>query len=418
MASHQIDPKISAMFDGISEDTCTGPITGVKFTNELFDALTCYKLEAITDNKVRYMAEKANAEIFGNTVCKDYHPYLVLSLAAQIYVPGKTATGKLLTSYFPGSQTTIPTSISDEWKMPTKKTSETDETLITDEEAVFTGRSSKANTDQVKQLCFSCAFLLRGFVKPEANITKAFEKLGGRFSSLYALTKDDGIKVPAPAWIVSFKELLTSDPLIARTWIKIIAAAENGLDAGSSEMGVLRFLACQPLSYSGMHAMKLYLSIKDKTKLTHKWLLGKMVMPSTTPALLEIANILKNFESTESTKRPTKFRYARLGSPTYFQKLQTKNCIELVYLEICILNQFTTFSENYQDPTRIVGVEKIPEAMKTKLKAAANAIVAQAPVKNPDQYSDVMAGVFLQNNSASTSGKKEQTKTKETELFN
>ncbi|ALU34429.1 nucleocapsid protein [Colocasia bobone disease-associated virus] len=410
MAQHTIDAKITALFDGIPEDVCLGPVTGVKFTNDAFDALTCYRLEAVADAKVRYMAEKAMSEIFQSAAtCKDYHPYMILTLASQLYTPGKSATTKMVVDYFPTSQTGIPTATSDEWKLPTKNTSDTDTTQIDDEAAVFTGRTAKAGNATVKEVCFASAFLLRGLVKTVTNITKAFEKLGGRFVSLYNLPKDDTFVCPPAAWLTSYKEFLTADPMIARTWIKIVAAAEQGLDAGSNDMGVLRFLACQPLSYSGMHAMKLYLTIKDKTKLSHKWLLEKMVMPATTPALTEIANLLKNFESTESAKKPTKFRYARLGSPVYFQKLQTKNCLELVFLEVCILNHFTTFAEDYQNPTKIVGVERIPEAMKTKLKAAANAIVSRAPVLNPSLYSDIMSGVFLSKTEASTSGTAAQT---------
>jgi hypothetical protein len=217
-----------------------------------------------------------------------------------------------------------------------------------------------------------------------------------RFKAFY---QEDApaLNPPTKEWLESLKAFLSADPLIGWTWIKVIAKAEDSLGVMTPDMGLVRYLATLPLSYSGLHAYKLFLEIKRVSHLGNSWLLKEMVSPMTFPALKEIAHLIKNFEPLTDDKKSARFKYARLANAAFFQALQTKNCPELVYLEVVLLNKYVSQGQTHQDPSKIVGLGRVPDDMRERLANAAKTIHTIAPARNSGMYSKTMADVFLHN---------------------
>jgi len=56
---------------------------------------------------------------------------------------------------------------------------------------------------------------------------------------------------------------------------------------------------------------------------------------------------------------------------------------------------YVAHGQDHQDPTKIVGLAKVPEEMRERMIEAARKIHMTAPAKNLGQYSQTMASVFL-----------------------
>uniref|UniRef100_A0A2N9FGY4 Uncharacterized protein n=1 Tax=Fagus sylvatica TaxID=28930 RepID=A0A2N9FGY4_FAGSY len=140
--------------------------------------------------------------------------------------------------------------------------------------------------------------------------------------------------------------------------------------------------------YIGMHAYKLFLDLlKADSKLSEEFLLNAMRRPETAKALSTIAEIRRDHESRGSNY----FKYARLIGPQFFMPLQTKQCPDFVYLEVCLLKKFPTFTEN-QDPGSIAGLDILCTKLRMSLSRRADAIY-EASQKNQatssNEYDDI-----------------------------
>ncbi|XP_077224402.1 uncharacterized protein LOC143857795 isoform X2 [Tasmannia lanceolata] len=214
---------------------------------------------------------------------------------------------------------------------------------------------------------------MRLLVKDPSNVERSFEHMQCRFTNFYSGAKGYRRTIPQGSW-QKLKLFLTSSSMkIQVTWVKLIAKAENRLEASNKDAGLLKYLAWLVFSNTGMHAYNFFIDLKTKTNVPYTWLLNAMKMRLTKAALSEIHTIITRYESEPGNRRTTYFRYARLLGPQYFTALQTKECKSLVYLEACLLKKYASFGKE-QDPMQIVALNALPTWQKNFLNIFAEEI--------------------------------------------
>ncbi|DBA36692.1 TPA_asm: N [Kobresia betacytorhabdovirus 1] len=239
---------------------------------------------------------------------------------------------------------------------------------------------------------FVAAYLTRLLVKSSENVTNSWIHMKDMFKRFYGLTAPDW-PVPKGDDLNSIRDEMVKDRRFVATWIQIVSKADFELDPAVGEHGLVRYLAILPLSYAGLHAYKLFIEVKLQTQQTSKWILESLQCPSTEKGLLQIANILINYESTDKEKKSGKFRFARLIGPQFFQDLQTKHCPGLVYLLISLLKKYKS-GKDLADPAKIAGIQTLAPELKAIMDRAAEDLVATAPSSQPGHYSEVMARAY------------------------
>ncbi|ATN96434.1 N protein [Maize yellow striate virus] len=401
---HGLDKSISNMFDEVPDNISTSLIPGVVFSDEEFDKVPAYTTPRPNDSQLVRASSKL-LDSLGKKNCPSGMQYFILVLAENLAKPQRGQFETFLTDDLPsqGSQLdeSIKTKIYASVELTAAQREGKNETEVAKLKAdtIFGADSTsplktKNDEELVKNATFIAAFLLRILTKSVDNVTAAWTGMKSRFTNFYGDPMMTEVKTPGRDYLSDLKNLLASDPKIGHTWVKVVASAEHRLDVSENTAGMIRFLAVLPLSLTGMHAYKLFLEIKRQSNLESKWILQELITPRTLPALIEIKKILVNFEDRTTEKKSGKFRYARLMSPAFFQELQTKNCPDLVYVEVCILNRYEAFPST-QDPNKIIGIEKVPESMKERLKNAAYNIFVAAPQRNAGKYSTSMKKAFL-----------------------
>jgi len=406
-SQHKLDANIIKEFAGVPENVSLGSLPEEVFTNDKFDKIKCYKISDLIESQLSYNVVKFY-KLMKEADCHLTIPYVALVLGAHLPTLVQNKTHTVFKEYISDiSAEDFPDDLKSQiYRTWTKEeNNQTKEVVLTNADKqqkiadlIFSKDSTKSGEISIsgtsKFACFASAFLMRAITKSSENIINAWAAMKTRFKSFY---NEDAPAINAPSveWINSFKASLSGDPLIGWTWIKMIANAEDGLDVMSPDSGMLRYLATLPLSYSGLHAYKLFLEVKRVSHLNNQWLLQEMVSPMTLPSLIQIATLLKTFEPLTDNKKSGKFKYARIANAAFFQSLQTKNCPELVFLIVNLLNMYVAHGQDHQDPTKIVGLAKVPEEMREHMIEAARKIHMTAPAKNLGQYSQTMASVFL-----------------------
>ncbi|XP_060212791.1 uncharacterized protein LOC132640284 [Lycium barbarum] len=245
---------------------------------------------------------------------------------------------------------------------------------------VLENRESLSPSDRSFGL-FIASFLYKAMVKAPENVRNTWEACHRTYSKFFEGELPKKWVSPSVEWLENIKNQFSFDRKSTNTAIKIVVRVERDYnEADTPEAEMIRYLFSLPLSYSGMHAYKLFCDVKDKTKQENEWLLSILLHPLTKNALLEIRAILNNWELRPG-RTNTAVRYARILGPQYFPALQTKNCLALVYCLAQILLHYESTSE-YSDPTKIVGLDKLSDKLKATMKGAAGAIVNEARIRN------------------------------------
>jgi hypothetical protein len=333
--------------------------------SDLLDAKS-YKLTILKDSELTPIAKSFLKALENNTIgATTTDQALLLASQLRSVETGRTKTQLVFSDFFSTTGSPIPIEIVPE---------------------------EPHGTDQsgfLKWACFVAAYSLRLLVKNPQNALRSWENMKQRYSGFYIGERPVDMNVSLSAW-TNLKTRLTAgySETIQTTWIKLVAQAENKLTPVDPDTRLLTYLATFVFSYTGMHAYKLFLDLlKADSKLSEEFLLNAMRRPETAKALSTIAEIRRDHESRGSNY----FKYARLIGPQFFMPLQTKQCTDFVYLEVCLLKKFPTFNEN-QDPGSIVGLDRIATQQRMFLSRFADAIYA-ASQKNQatssNEYGDL-----------------------------
>ncbi|BAA95344.1 nucleocapsid protein [Cytorhabdovirus gramineae] len=410
-----LDKRVTDLFKDIPTDISTHLITGETFSNESFQAIPVYTLTNVTVKQAVHLSYKL-FESMKTTKCAAGYQYAIYLLAQRLLTPAAGSNDLVFKDYIPQGGSDLPQEIKNKIYVTTELSdsqtagkSEAEKKKAT-ADLIF-GDNTDHDLQQVRSQddetiirfgSFISAFLMKLIVKQQSNIVDGWNGMLERYTNFYGESPITAVPKPNADWLAGLKNYLISDPKIGHTWVRVISAAENALSVGDKSFQMVRYLASLPLSLTGMHAYKLFLEVQKQSNLGMQWLLEEMVSPKTLPALEGIAKILKNFESRTSTRKPPYFRYARIMSPAYFQELQTKNCPELVYLLVCLLQKYEAFGAG-QEPTKIVGIERVPANIRAEMSRAAGYIFSVAPQRNMGMYSDSMRKALVHQEKASTS---------------
>ena len=334
--------------------------------SDLLDAES-YKLTILQDSELTPIAKSFLKALENNTIGATTANHALL-LASQLrsVETGRTKTQLVFSDFFSTTGSPIPIEIVPE---------------------------EPRGTDQsgfLKWACFVAAYSLRLLVKNPQNAERSWENMKRRYSGFYIGERPVYMNVSLSAW-TNLKTWLTAGACKETkqtTWIKLVAQAENKLTPVDPNTRLLTYLATLVFSYTGMHAYKLFLDLlKADSKLSEEFLLNAMRRPETDKALSTIAEIRRDHESRGSNY----FKYARLIGPQFFMPLQTKQCPDFVYLEVCLLKKFPTFTEN-QDPGSIAGLDILCTKLRMSLSRRADAIY-EASQKNQatssNEYDDI-----------------------------
>lgn len=245
---------------------------------------------------------------------------------------------------------------------------------------------------------YLAAYLLRMVSKTDANAKAGMENLFIRFTSFYS-KKPPTKKIMPDSWFKLTKTLMASDPTIAITWVKTFVPYETKEDIDSSDVGLVRYLATLPLSYTGMHAYKLFGELKTLSKLNNATIIHGLTHALTIPGLKEMVLILNKFEKQMPGATPAReynpaFKYCRILSSQFFINLQTKNCPALVYVLAELLGKYKINTNPLQNPANIIGMGSIPDATKAALKDAVERFYQANQGKTGDMVSPYMAAAF------------------------
>ncbi|ARS22490.1 putative N protein [Maize associated rhabdovirus] len=405
-SEQHIDKDLTDAFSNVPENLAVNTVPDETFSDDAFKSHSVYEINELTIKQVVHHAYKLFRNM-GQKTCHAIIPYSILAMALRLPTPKKKSTTSFLTSHKPSGGTALEQGIAS--KLYPSLDLSTEEAAKPDAEKkrltatkVF-GSEEDKEFKAVRELeeeivfqfgCFLSAFLLKLLCKNPENIITGWDAMRGRYSTFFSESAPSEVKRPSREWLTELKNLFSSDPMISRTWVRTFSEAEDHLPAGEQQVGMLRYLALMPFSYTGLHGYKLFLDVSRASNLSNKWLLTEMTSPMTSKALKLIAHILINFESRIGEKKKSAFKYARMMSTSYFQDLQTKNCAGLVYLEVKILKKFEAFGTN-SNPENIIGIEKVPAEHKAMLSKAADFIVSAAPQRNLGRYSESMRKAMI-----------------------
>ncbi|QQZ02073.1 N protein [Rose virus R] len=417
----RVGEEIYSGFANVPDGSLTAAIPSKVFSDEEFDNSPSYHWN-LTSSRLTELAVLWSKEL-SDPVCDQDTPYICLVLATLLHEKGTGKSILVSKNYVPTTGALELPKIEleldpNEKKNLQRRNMESDD--ATNEERLRQARGDElldnpasgtaghteeggnddnddendgddipeVSQDDIRFAAFSAAYMLKLVVKTVENVKASWSHMRERYASFYSVPIPEKA-VPKDSFLRSFKTQLCSDGNICRSWIKIVVQAESELPAGDQFSGMLRFLSVIPLSFAGMHAFKLFFEVRDASKQTNAWLLSSMRSPATLPSLKLIAEIIIKHSSNQQGTSSPKFKYARLIGPEYYQELQTKNCPALVYLLVCILKEYRSFSGN-QNPENIIGLDKLTASTKSELRSCAKMITLSGPTSNKDAYSSAM----------------------------
>ncbi|QVU21443.1 nucleocapsid protein [Actinidia cytorhabdovirus JS27] len=182
----------------------------------------------------------------------------------------------------------------------------------------------------------------------------------------------DSIEIGSDA-AEKIREGLARRPDALATWLLWVAYNENENNKMTPvTVGLMRYLACQMYSYTGMHAYSSIMTLSVDHNMTFDVLLRELLCPATQKALYEVANIIRKYELTEkSNGRKTYFRYAKNWDSGYFINLQSKNCTILGYT-VAKARKMLSSTSNMADPTQAFAFRNMDEKLKQSLDKVAD----------------------------------------------
>lgn len=393
------------------------------FTVAEYDRYKPYKSLETEDGVLERRIRQFRAEIEKDSP-DDNCPYLVLYLAQQLKSVSRPYTKRLFSDIQEGNDlpeeviTYLATTSEDKEAKnsdgkpsiedpidQTKQESDEKQQEVEKIKGIRVGKSgSKLKPDGTLSLeekvfyPYLAAYLLRMVSKTDSNAKAGMDNLFLRFTSFYS-RKPPTKKVMSDSWFKLLKTLMASDPTIAVTWVKTFVPYEAKEDMDSSDVGLVRYLATLPLSYTGMHAYKLFGDIKSISKLNNVTIIHGMTHALTVPGLKDIVLILNKFEKQMPEVTPAReynpaFKYSRILSSQFFVNLQTKSCPALVYVLAELLGKYRVNNNPLQNPANIIGMSSIPDATKAALKDAVERFYQANQTRKDDQVSPYMAAAF------------------------
>lgn len=242
------------------------------------------------------------------------------------------------------------------------------------EPAVPEGQDTE--TEKRYAYTFLAAYLMKIMIKSVENVIQGIPNMRARFESFYGPARAvTGFRLSMER-AAAYKEALLSQGNILTTYTLALAHTQHAASANHSvkERGVLSYLGYLPFSYSGLHAYTLMIELKNFTNIGLDRLLSLFQADINSPALLKIAQIVRELERTvEHRDRSTYFRYCANWSSKYFACLRSRKCTYLLYTVACAWRVLAAGHEN-ADPERIVAIGTLAESMKRTLKIAGEII--------------------------------------------
>ncbi|UUW33153.1 putative nucleocapsid protein [rudbeckia virus 1] len=243
---------------------------------------------------------------------------------------------------------------------------------------------------------YVCGYLLRILSKSAENIKKSWKHKHERFKNFYShKMRYIDWDIPSDAWIEEIKSQFSLDRTLLQTSLRLINLYEMTFrDDSKIEAGLIRFLFSTPLSYTGMHAYKLFCMVIDKIDREPEWVLSALMCPKFNPALMTILQINNDFE--EDVDDPNfnpAFRYARILGPQYFPTIQTKSCPELVLCLSQIVLRMEENKGNY-DPMNIAAIKELSNNVVVRMNMIADEFVKEQAIVNQKDHSDIIMKVL------------------------
>nr|DBA36787.1 TPA_asm: N [Sesamum betacytorhabdovirus 1_Ses] len=255
---------------------------------------------------------------------------------------------------------------------------------------VETPLAKGADTEYDRSAKFCAAFCIRALVKKSSSVKTSWENLGARYRTFYGRTMHPTFSKPAEeSKIDDLKEKLNADPMIATTWILAFNKIETSANQKTNRFKMIRYLCILPLAYSGMHAIKLFLEVREKLSCKYYWLEEKLYCPFTGKAILQINEIFQNWYPTDDdTKQTQYFKYARLFDSGFYQSLQTRKALSLIYVLVQIMKESGDITPG-SDPSQIHDLDQVKGRRKDFLDNLATGILNKMPELQSEMYSDV-----------------------------
>ncbi|DAF42346.1 TPA_asm: N [Tagetes erecta virus 1] len=223
---------------------------------------------------------------------------------------------------------------------------------------------------------FICAFLFKGLSKAAKNLQNSWVHKSQRFQNFYpGVERPDEWKTPEIPWLEEIRKQFNQDRKALLTALRMINTLEIRLiKEQTADLGLIRYLWCVPLSYTGMHAYKLFCTSREYLKKDVNWLLSQLTHPIFNDSLDEIFDLHQHYEDDGTEGFNPAFRYARIFGSQYFTAIQTKQCTALVYCLGQIIKWFEGENSTF-DPENIANVDKLSENLKFRMKLIVENII-------------------------------------------
>ncbi|KAJ0589257.1 putative rhabdovirus nucleoprotein [Helianthus annuus] len=219
---------------------------------------------------------------------------------------------------------------------------------------------------------FICGFLFKILSKPSQNVVQSWSHAKESYSHFYS-SRETPKHWPKPqlSWLDCLKNQFCLVKRANQTALRVVNNLEMVYtDVGTVEYALIRYLFVTPLSFTGMHAYKLFCDVKEKTGQETAWLVRQLWCSEFRYELKTIYDISQNWDLGGPNANPV-FRYARLLGPQYFPEIQTKSCTNFVYCLARILSRFELPGSN-SNPEQIAGLDRINDWMKAKMDGIAS----------------------------------------------
>nr|WEG19320.1 nucleocapsid protein [Cytorhabdovirus sp.] len=240
-----------------------------------------------------------------------------------------------------------------------------------------TARDGDFNSATVPYGTFLAAYLMKLIVKNPENVMLGMTHMKERFLGFYPEKTSVEVNLSSKG-IESLKNKIVIDQKLVNTWIFSTAKYEFTASAKELSAGVIRFLANLQFGYHAMPAYDIFRELLIKTTNDPADWIVDLWLNITKDALIEIANILKDYESIEkdgvTIKRDPYFKYARIVDPQYFLSLQPNQCACLIWIIVGLLNHYCAYSA-LGNPNKMMVLSKIGEKQKQFLNCVIEVIV-------------------------------------------
>ncbi|DBA37042.1 TPA_asm: N [Ilex alphacytorhabdovirus 1] len=230
------------------------------------------------------------------------------------------------------------------------------------------------NSDIIMAYTYLAAYLMRLPGKTSEVWLEKMETAKTRFNAWYdcesTILEDFSMTVDTAE---KLRDGFARRPDALATWLLWLSYNENeNKEITPVSLGMLRYMALQMYTYTGMHAYASIMALSVENNITFDVLLQELLCPATKKAINEVANIIRHYELTErNPKRKTYFRYARNWDSGYFLNLQSKNCTILGYT-VAKTRKMLSASSAISDPTQAFAFRNMDDKLKSSLDSVAD----------------------------------------------